>query len=190
MITIRVVAAILAGLMLSACQTPYVAPSGKAKAELSIKVSSDSVGHTSMGHRVEVFKNLQCEPSPYGQEFGKKIFTKSGEIYAFKEIVANEPFTFVTAYMESRLAQNRECHFTASFIPEANHRYFADFKTLANVGYCEMRLFDESFDPPRMVLYETPERSCRESASAGLYLPNGSPLDLNWKVTVMPMPSK
>ncbi len=146
--------------MLTGCQTTYTLPIGKPSAEISFESTSDSTGTTGMFISVLHYENLNCDPSKYGDKIAGTSFAEKMEILGPVKILAEESFTFAIRYIDSRIAENRECSVTGSFFPRNGRSYIARFRTVGNVSFCDMTIEELYPNDSQIIDYIYPEFTC------------------------------
>lgn len=148
----------------SACQTTYTAPTGKPSANIVVDAGSDSSSTTGGSFNVFAFADdVACKASPHGKNLGTTVFSDGTETYGPISVPAAERFTFAVRYIESRMAQNRDCSFTASFVPEPDHSYLVRFRSVADVSSCSLTVDDQTAG--RSVSLAAPQYSCVASVA-------------------------
>jgi len=166
---------------LAGCAAIYQAPASKPTAEFQLASTNDSSGTTSRSIQAWIWKNEECEQSEYGRRSGFKN-TNDASIYLDPlRIVAGEKFVFTANYTDARFAQNRRCAITASFMPVAEHRYFALF-LVGNDGLsCEVGVYDTTSGKNEKVPFSMPPHLCDGGGKSDRA--NGQPLTTNWVIT-------
>lgn len=84
-------------------------------------------------------------------------------------------------YIESRIAQNRECSFTFTYKPKVAERYEINFDVVEESTICSATVKDSLGTP---VEVEVPEYSCAIGLTKKVR--NGRPGTLNWNIQVVP----
>ncbi len=169
---------VLAGavlLWLVGCASTYSPPTNAPSATMTLDLRSDSKGTTMQGYGVFAYKDMNCTPSPLGALMESKQFTGAVERMGPLKVAASSPLTFAVLYGESRMAQNRQCSFTASFLPRAGESYGVQFVVEDGALACGMKIVDGAGQEVR---FESPLSSCAETF-AGRVKNGGSGL-LNW----------
>ena len=166
-------------LLLGACATTktYTVPSNVPTASLALDLHSVSTGTTSQSYRVFAYDDLNCTASRFGAPLKIVRFAEPSVKLEPIKIVAEAPLTFSILYGESRMAQNRQCSFTASFMPRSGDTYNILFQVAHGAQACGMKIFDKSNSE---VSYESPLMSCAETFAGRVR--NGGTGILDWKL--------
>ncbi len=135
------------------------------------------------GYRVFAYEDLSCTPSRLGSKLESRQFTDANEKIGPIKVAAESPLTFAILYGEARIAQNRECGFTASFTPHEGESYTVNFAVSNGALACGIGITDGAgHDVP----FESPVSSCAETFAGKVR--NGGAGLLNWKVKVISKP--
>jgi hypothetical protein len=123
------------------------------------------------------YEDFSCAASKYGPVLDTKSLADATEQLGPFNVVAGKPFVFAADYMEARIAQNKECSYTASFVPAPGQSYVVRFAAVNQVQGCGVQVSDGNGSK---VAYKAPELSC-VSTFAGR-VRNGGAGVLNWGV--------
>ncbi|MBI1891856.1 MAG: hypothetical protein HYS18_14510 [Burkholderiales bacterium] len=173
-------AALTALIFLSGCASSYKIPNDHPSASVSFDLTSDSTNTTSKGFNVFAYDDLNCIPSKHGSRIDWKWPANDREILGPASVAAGVSLTFAVLYGESRIAQNRNCSFTASFNPLAGQTYLIRFVVTNQSLACGIQITDSS---GTQVAYQAPENSCAETFAGKVK--NGGAGILDWKVRVV-----
>lgn len=166
----------IAGLLwLVGCASTYSLPTNSPSATMTLDLRSESKGTTMQGYRVFAYQDMNCTPSPLGSLIESKQFTGAVEKIGPIKVVAASPLTFAVLYGESRMSQNRQCSFTASFLPRAGESYGVQFAVADGALACGMKITDGA---GQEVSFESPSSSCAETFAGRVK--NGGTGVLNW----------
>lgn len=169
--------ALCATMILGGCASAYRAPEAGASATISFDLTSDSTGTSTRTFTAWAYEDLSCKPSKYGAKLDSKALADAHEILGPTKVAGGSPFTFALSYIEARFAQNRECSYTASFVPAAGQTYAVNFAVVNQSLGCGLKITDQSGES---VQYQSPEYSCAETMAGKIK--NGGAGILDWKI--------
>ena len=107
------------------------------------------------------------------------LFANDHEMLGPVQVVAGVTFGFLIKYSESRVAQNRDCDYIASFTPVAGERYTVKFSVGGEGTRCDVRIKDGGGQD---IDYQKPEFVC--AVRPEIKVRNGTGGIVNWKVRI------
>jgi len=173
----RTLSLLLIHLALTGCASTYTIPSGEPSATIAFDMSSDSSNTTGRSFTVWTYEDTACTPSKNGAILASKGLSNTEEKFGPLKISATSPFTFAVSYLESRIGQNRECSFTATFTPQVGLSYRVRFAAKDQAGVCGIQITDSGGVE---VDYASPELSCAETFVGKIK--NGGGGGVNWRL--------
>lgn len=144
---------------------------------MMLDLRSESKNTTIQGYEVFAYQDINCAPSQLGLSIESKQFTNAIEKLGPIRVAAESQMTFAILYGEARMAQNRQCSFTASFVPRSGEKYSVQFAVDDGALGCGMQIMDSS---GQEIGFESPQESCAETFAGRVK--NGGAGFLNWTI--------
>jgi hypothetical protein len=173
------VTALSSALICTACATAYRNTDKENSAIMSVSLDSDSVGTTNNNVFAWAFQDESCARNSNGTLLTQKLGNKSTKETPAVSIAANKKFTFTTVYIESRIAQTRQCALMATFEPRSGRKYRTQLVSREQGLSCSLGIYDVTDSEPRQVEFTMPDEACM---FGGRSAENGKPLWTDYEV--------